>query len=236
MQHPTAQPDIHQQGIVTGTIPMKLPRVFGNRPGNGRSIQALPLLAIAAALATVNIAPARGWPIGAAPRTAAGLRATAFASHLDHPRWLLVLPNGDVLVAESNAPPKPKGRWSLRQWARGFMMRRAGAGVPSANHITLLRDTDGDGVAEFQSVLLAGLESPFGMALVGDRLFVANADALLSFPYKAGDSEISAEGTRVLDLPGGPINHHWTKNLLPSADGRRLYVSVGSNSIERVPG
>jgi len=181
-------------------------------------------------LPTVNIAPARGWPIGAAPHAAAGLHATAFAAGLDHPRWLLVLPNGDVLVAETNSPPKPKGRGSIRQWAMGIMMKRAGAGVPSANRITLLRDSDGDGVAEFRSVFLAGLESPFGMALIADRFFVANADAVMGFPYKTGDTAITAPGTKLLDLPGGPINHHWTKNLLPSADGRRLYVSVGSNS------
>lgn len=109
-------------------------------------------------------------------------------------------------------------------------MKRAGAGVPSANRITLLRDADGDGVAEVRSVLLDGLSSPFGMALVGGRLFVANADAVLVFPYRTGDTAITAPGTKLVDLPSGPINHHWTKNLLASADGRRLYVSVGSNS------
>jgi glucose/arabinose dehydrogenase len=153
-----------------------------------------------------------------------------FASGLDHPRWMLVLPNGDVLVAETNAPPKPAGAQGFKDWVTGLFMKRAGAAVPSANRITLLRDTDGDGVADVRSVLLAGLNSPFGMALVGDRLFVANADAVLGFPYRTGDTVITAPGTKLLDLPGGPINHHWTKNLLPSADGSRLYVSVGSNS------
>lgn len=181
-------------------------------------------------LPTVNVAPARGWPAGTTPLAAAGTRVAAFAGGLDHPRWLYVLPNGDVLVAESNAPPKPAGATGLKDWIAGLVMKRAGAGVPSANRISLLRDADGDGVAEVRTVLLSGLNSPFGMALVGDRLFVANADAVLAFPYKTGDTTIAAPGTKLVDLPGGPINHHWTKNLLASADGRTLYVSVGSNS------
>lgn len=181
-------------------------------------------------LPTVNIAPARGWPSGTVPLAAAGTRVAAFATGLDHPRWLYVLPNGDVLVAETNAPPKPAGSTGLKDWLAGLIMKRAGAGVPSANRITLLRDADGDGVAELRSDLLGGLNSPFGMALVGDRLFVANADAVLAFPYRSGDTTITAPGTKLVDLPGGPINHHWTKNLLASADGRKLYVSVGSNS------
>jgi glucose/arabinose dehydrogenase len=181
-------------------------------------------------LPTVNIAPARGWPAGATPQAAAGTRVVAFASGLVHPRWLLVLPNGDVLVAESNAPPKGEASGGLKAWLMGLVMKRAGAGVPSANRITLLRDADGDGVAELRSELLSGLNSPFGMALIGSRLFVANADAVLSFPYTPGDTVIAAPGTLLVALPGGPINHHWTKNLLASADGQKLYVSVGSNS------
>jgi len=182
-----------------------------------------------ALIPTVNIAPARGWPAGAMPHPAPGLRVQAFARDLDHPRWLLVLPNGDVLVAETNAPPKaaPPG---IKAWVTGLVMKRAGAAVPSANRITLLRDTDGDGVADLRSVLLSGLNSPFGMALVGERLFVANADAVLAFPYRRGDTTLSTAGTKLLDLPGGPINHHWTKSLLASPDGQRLYVGVGSNS------
>jgi glucose/arabinose dehydrogenase len=178
----------------------------------------------------VNVAPALGWPDGAAPLAAAGTRVAALARDLDHPRWLLVLPNGDVLVAETNAPPKTEGSAGFKAWVVGLVMKRAGAGVPSANRITLLRDADGDGVAEVRSVLLDGLNSPFGMALVGGRLFVANADAVLVFPYRTGDTAITASGTKLVDLPGGPINHHRTKNLLASADGRKLYVSVGSNS------
>lgn len=181
-------------------------------------------------LPTVNIAPAKGWPAGVAPQAAAGLQVAAFATGLDHPRWLLVLPNGDVLVAETNAPAKPEAPFSLKGWAMGLVMKRAGAAVPSANRISLLRDADGDGVAEHRSVLLGGLNSPFGMALIGERLFVANADAVLSFPYRAGDTAITAPGAQLLALPGGPINHHWTKGLLASADGNKLYVSVGSNS------
>ena len=181
-------------------------------------------------LPTVNIAPATGWPPDAVPQAAAGLQVVAFARGLDHPRWLMVLPNGDVLVAESNAPAKPEGRKSLRDQVMALVMKRAGAGTPSADRISLLRDADGDGVAETRSILLSGLHSPFGMALIGERLFVANADAVLGFPYRRGDTVISAPGTKLLDLPGGPVNHHWTKNLLASSDGRRLYVSVGSNS------
>ena len=181
-------------------------------------------------LPTVHIAPAKGWSGGATPQAAAGTRVAAFAGGLDHPRWLLVLPNGDVLVAETNAPAKADGANSIKGWVMGLVKKRAGAGVPSANRITLLRDADGDGVAEVRSVLLAGLNSPFGMALIGDRLYVATADAVLSFPYQAGQTVISAPATKLVDLPGGPINHHWTKNLLASADGSKLYVSVGSNS------
>ena len=178
---------------------------------------------------TVNIAPAKGWPAGAAPVPAAGLRVSAFASGLDHPRWLLVLPNGDVLVAESNAPPKPAGSTGVKDWIAGQVMKRAGATVPSANRITLLRDANNDGVAETRSVLLRDLRSPFGMALIGDRLYVANADAVVSYPYRTGDTTITAPATELVKLPAG-VNHHWTKNLLASPGGNTLFVAVGSNS------
>ena len=181
-------------------------------------------------LPTVNIAPAKGWPRGATPHAAPGLQVVAFAAGLDHPRWLLVLPNGDVLVAETNAPPKPEDAKGIKGWVMGLVMQRAGAKTPSANRITLLRDSDGDGVADLRSVLLEGLNSPFGMALVGDGLYVANSDAVLRFPYAAGDMRIAAPGLRVVPLPAGPINHHWTKNLIANADGSKLYVTVGSNS------
>ena len=179
---------------------------------------------------TVNIAPAVGWPAGATPQAAPGTREVAFASGLDHPRWLYVLPNGDVLVAESNAPPKAEADKGIKAWVAGLVMKRAGAAVPSANRITLLRDTDGDGIADLRTVLLAALNSPFGMALAGNHLYVANADAVLRFPYATGETRITAPGTRLVELPGGPINHHWTKNLIASPDAARLYVSVGSNS------
>ena len=181
---------------------------------------------------TVNIAPAKGWPAGMTPAAAAGLKVAAFATGLDHPRWLYVLPNGDVLVAETNRPPVPQGSngGGLKKWIMKRVMARAGAAVPSANRITLLRDVDGDGSAETRSVFLQELNSPFGMALVDNDLFVANADAIVRFPYVAGaDSVDSRAGVKVVDLPAG-INHHWTKNLLASRDGTRLYATVGSNS------
>jgi glucose/arabinose dehydrogenase len=181
-------------------------------------------------LPTVKIARATGWPAGATPAAAPGLAVNAFATGLDHPRWLFVLPNGDVLVAETNAPPKPEGRTGIKAWIMQLMKKRAGAGTPSANRITLLRDADGDGIAETRSVLLQGLNSPFGMALVGPDLYVANTDALMRFAYRAGETQITAPGVKVADLPAGPINHHWTKNVIASLDGKRLYVTVGSNS------
>ena len=179
---------------------------------------------------TVNIAPAKGWPAGAMPQPAPGTRVTLFAKGLDHPRWLLVLPNGDVLVAETNAPPKPDDRKGVKGWMMGMMMSWAGAAVPSANRITLLRDTDGDGVADQRWALLEGLRSPFGMALVGEQLYVANSDAVMRFPYATGTTRIQAPGATLVALPAGPINHHWTKNLIASPDGSKLYVTVGSNS------
>ena len=179
---------------------------------------------------TVHIAPAKGWPVGTQPVAAAGLSVAPLATGLDHPRWVYVLPNGDVLVAESNAPPKPKDGKGIKGAVMGFVMKRAGATVPSANRITLLRDADGDGVAELRTTFLQGLNSPFGMALIGDNFYVANSDAVVRFPYVSGQSQISAAPTKVFDLPGGPINHHWTKNIIASADGKKLYATVGSNS------
>ncbi|RJF88534.1 sorbosone dehydrogenase family protein [Oleomonas cavernae] len=176
---------------------------------------------------TVKVATAVGWPEGAKPVAAAGLTVKAFASGLAHPRWLYVLPNGDVLVAESNSPGDDSG--GIMGWIQDMVMAEAGAGVPSADRITLLRDGDGDGTAELATVFLEGLHSPFGMALVGQDLYVANADALVRFPYKGGETAITTPATKVIDLPAG-INHHWTKNVVASADGKHLYVSVGSNS------
>ena len=179
---------------------------------------------------TVNIAPAVGWPAGAMPVPMAGLRVTALATGLEHPRWLHVLPNGDVLVAETNTPPKPDAHGSIKGWITQKVMKKAGAGAPSAHRITLLRDTDGDGVAETRSVFLQDLHSPFGMALVGNDFYVANTDAVLRYRYTPGQTRITTAPTKVLDLPAGPINHHWTKSLIASPDGKKLYATVGSNS------
>lgn len=181
-------------------------------------------------LPTVNTAPVKGWSEGQKPIASAGLAVNAFAADLDHPRWLYVLPNGDVLVAETDAPPKPDDAKGLKGWLMKRIMKHAGSGLPSANRITLLRDTDGVGVAGTKTVFIDGLNSPFGMALVGNMLYVANTDSIQRFPYRDGETRISARGEKVVDLPGGTINHHWTKNILASADGAHLYVTVGSNS------
>ncbi|WP_311886244.1 MULTISPECIES: sorbosone dehydrogenase family protein [unclassified Pseudomonas] len=179
---------------------------------------------------TVNIAPAIGWPAGGKPTAAAGTQVAAFAEGLDHPRWLYVLPNGDVLVAETNAPPKPDDSSGIRGWVMKKVMGKAGAGVPSPNRITLLRDADHDGVAETRTVFLQNLNSPFGMTLVGNDLYVADTDRLLRFNYEPGATEIKSQPIKVVDLPGGTLNHHWTKNVIASKDGSKLYVTVGSNS------
>jgi len=179
---------------------------------------------------TVNIAHAAGWPPGRAPTAAPGLTVSAYAASLDHPRWLHVLPNGDVLVAETNTPQYPDGPGGLKAWIAGRVMKAAGSGSASADRITLLRGVGANGLAQQRSVLLRGLRSPFGMALVGSFLYVANADAVVRYPYTPGDTEITAPAVKILDLPGGPINHHWTKDLIASRDGTRLYVTVGSNS------
>lgn len=179
---------------------------------------------------TINIARAVGWPAAGKPVTANGLTVNAFAGGLDHPRWLYVLPNGDVLVAETNAPARPEDGKGIKGWVMKWVLNKVGAGVPSANRITLLRDADGDGMAETRTVFVEGLNSPFGMALLGNDFYVANTDALVRFRYTQGETRIAGPGTKVLDLPAGPINHHWTKNLLASPDGTRLYVTVGSNS------
>jgi glucose/arabinose dehydrogenase len=180
---------------------------------------------------TLNIAKARGWKDGLTPRGAKGTAVAAFAAGLDHPRWLYVLPNGDVLVAEAQAPPKPDDAKGLSGRIHKLVMERAGSGAkPSANRITLLRDTRGDGTATERHVFLQGLNSPIGMALVGDILYIAETDAVVRVPYRSGETEIQAVPERVAALPAGTINHHWTKSLVASADGRKLFVGVGSNS------
>ncbi|HVZ44337.1 MAG TPA: sorbosone dehydrogenase family protein [Ramlibacter sp.] len=182
----------------------------------------------------VHIAPAEGWPKGAMPTPPAGFRVTALATGLEHPRCVYALPNGDVLVAESNRPPpldgqKDKMAQGVRGRAMGIIQKRAGAGVPSPNRIILLRDTNGDGVADTRTVFMSGLFSPFGMALVGDTLYIADADAIVKVPYQTGQTSITAKPVKVTDLPAG-ANHHWTKNILASPDGSKLYATVGSNS------
>ena len=181
-------------------------------------------------LPTVNIAPAIGWASGETPVAAAGLTVTAYAAGLDHPRWLYVLPNGDVLVAETNAPPKPADGKGIRGFVMKKVMARAGAGTPSANRITLLRGLDADGRARTRSAFLEKLSSPFGMALVGHEFYVANSDAVVRFPYTDGATKIDAPPAMVAALPAGPINHHWTKNIVAGGDGSTLYATVGSNS------
>ena len=179
---------------------------------------------------TVNVAKAIGWPTGGKPIAADGMAVNAFASGLDHPRTVYVLPNGDVLVAETNAPSRPDEEKGIKGWITKLVMGRAGADTTSANRITLLRDANGDGIAETRSVFLEGLNSPFGMALVGDDFYVANSDAIMKFPYHSGDLKITAAGIKLADLPGGSLNHHWTKDLAASGDGSKLYATVGSNS------
>jgi glucose/arabinose dehydrogenase len=179
---------------------------------------------------TLKVAPAKGWTEGAKPAAAEGLAVTAFAQGLEHPRSLLVLPNGDVLVAETNAPERPDEGKGIKGMVFRYAQKRAGAAVPSANRIALLRDADGDGVAEMRKVFISNLNSPFGMALIGNTLYVANTDAVMRFAYNEGDTEITSAGQKVADLPAGTLNHHWTKTLVASEDGTKLYVSVGSNS------
>ncbi len=179
---------------------------------------------------TVNIAPAQGWAAGEKPIAAPGTRVQAYARGLDHPRWIHVLPNGDVLVAETNAPDRPDDATGVRGWVMKLVMKWAGAAPQSANRITLLRDADGDGVAEMQTVFISNLNSPFGMALVGNMLYVANTDGVVRFPYTTGATQIQAPPQTVAGLPGGTRNHHWTKNLIASPDGSMLYATVGSNS------
>ena len=173
---------------------------------------------------TVGIAMVVGWPEGVMPTPAAGLAVNEFARGLDHPRWLYELPNGDVLVAETNSPPRPINGFT--DWVQAKILDYAGAGVPSANRITLLRDTNGDGKADLRTPLLTGLNSPFGMALVGERLYIGDHDALVSVPFKLGETRITAKPEKVVALPGG--GNHWAKNIIASPDGQTLYIGVGS--------
>jgi glucose/arabinose dehydrogenase len=178
----------------------------------------------------VNIAPVQERPAHFLPTAPPGFSVTEFASGLAHPRWLYTLPNGDVLVAESDAPKEHDEGSGIFGWIRRQVMKRAGAGVPSPDCIVLLRDANGSGVAQMQTVFLRGLHSPFGMVLIGNQLYVADTDALLRFDYVPDATSIASAGVKVADLPAGPINHHWTKNILADRAGKHLYITVGSNS------
>ncbi len=177
---------------------------------------------------TVNAPDVVGWPAGKTPTAPEGFRVTRFAEGLAHPRWVYELPNGDVLVSE--AATVPSGDESLVMDIFRWLRRNDGSGGPSANRITLLRDKDGDGVAELRTRFLEHLNQPFGMALLGNSLYVANTDSVLRFPYRTGDTRITARGEKILDLPAGGYNNHWTRNIVASPDGRKLYVTVGSGS------
>ena len=179
---------------------------------------------------TVKVAPAKGWPEGVTPKAAEGTRVAAFATGLQHPRWVYVLPNGDVLVAETAAPERPEEGKGLKAKVMASYMKKAGSAVKSANRITLLRDADGDGVPELKQIFLENLNSPFGMVLVGNDFYVANTDAVVRFPYQTGQTSITAKGEKLVDLPAGARNHHWTKSLTANRDGTKLYATVGSNS------
>jgi glucose/arabinose dehydrogenase len=177
---------------------------------------------------TVSIAKAVGWDENTMPTVPAGFNINAFAKGLDHPRWLYTLPNGDVLVAETNGPANPDAGFSIRGWFAQKLMKKAGAGVKSPDRITLLRDADKDGVAELKTVFAENLTSPFGMVLVDNTLYIANADALVKYDYVPDMTRVNGPFTKVIDLPAG-INHHWTKNVIAAKNGK-LLVSVGSNS------
>jgi glucose/arabinose dehydrogenase len=179
---------------------------------------------------TVNVAPAVGWPSGGKPVPASGMAVTAYASGLEHPRWLYMLPNGDILVAETNKPStEEKEKHRIKAAVMGMEMKKAGAGVESPNRITLLRGLGANGAAATKTVFMEGLNSPFGMALVGNDLYIADADAIVKVPYKTGDTRITAKPVKFADLPAG-LNHHWTKNIIASKDGKFIYATVGSNS------
>jgi glucose/arabinose dehydrogenase len=206
----------------TATFAQEYPKGFGPNPSLDAPHKSL--------LPTVNIAPARPWQQGQKPSSPAGFAVTAFSTGLDHPRWVTTLPNGDVLVAESNAPEPHDSNAGLKGMVMKKVQKRAGAAVPSPDRIILLRDADGDGVAETRTVFIDKLHSPFGMVLIGDQLYVANTDSIMRFKYQTGETQITTPGEKFIDLPAGPINHHWTKNIIASPDGKKLYVTVGSNS------
>lgn len=179
---------------------------------------------------TMNVAPAKPWSQNEMPTVASGLKVSAYARGLNHPRWLYVLPNDDVLVAENNAPTKQDSGGGIKDAVKKKLQEKAGAATPSADRIVLLRGINQDGTAKIRTVFLQGLHSPFGMALVGNNFYVANTDAIVQFPYRASVMEVNDGATKIIDLPAGSLNHHWTKNIIASRDGSKLYVTVGSNS------
>ena len=205
------RPDVAQLPLAAVTGPS--PQITASRP------QIFP---------TIKVAEVDRWQAGEAPIAAPGLIVERFAEGLDHPRNLYTLPNGDVLVAETNSPPrKTEG---IEGFVMKWLMGKAGAGVPSANRITLLRDANGDGKAELKTPFLTGLNSPFGMVLIGEKLYVANTNGLMVFPYTEGDTKITAKGKELTKFNARAPNNHWTRNLAASPDGKKIYISVGSNS------
>ena len=176
----------------------------------------------------MKVMPARGWNEGELPLVPAGLRVQAVAAGFEHPRIVYALPNGDILVVEANGPKAPVYR--PKDFIQGKIKGLAGSGAKGGNRITLLRDQNGDGVADVRSVLIDNLNSPYGIVLVGNDLYVANTDAIVRYPYAEGQTQITAAGVTLTDLPAQLPDHHWTKALAVSPDGSKLYVGVGSNS------
>jgi len=207
----------------------------GDEPDPGSEIGADPKLPEQSQylIPPMHVAKVVGWKDGERPKVADGFKIQALASGLKHPRSVYTLPNGDILAVESVAPPEASAKRPkdlIMGFVQSFATGGGGGGNEGSNRITLLRDADGDGVAEVHDVLLDHLNSPFGVVLVGNDLYVANTDAIVRYPYKPGETKITDPGTVLTELPGGPIDHHWTKSLTASEDGSLLYVGVGSNS------
>ena len=178
-------------------------------------------------LTPMHVARNVGWN-GKTPTAAPGLSVQAFAKNLRNPRMVYTLPNGDVLVVESGGPKEPVNR--PKEFVMNWIEQKAHSSVTPGNRILLLRDTNGDGVADQTFIFIDRLHSPFGVVLVGNDLYVANTDAVMHYTYQTGQTQITAPGNQLTELPGGPIDHHWTKSLTASPDGTKLYAGVGSNS------
>lgn len=216
---------LYAAGVMAATIPVEAaeqPPGYGANPSLPAPSSSL--------IPTVKVARVKGWAPGQAPQPADGLSVTAFAEGLDHPRWIYTLPNGDVLVAETNAPERPNDARGIKGWFMKVFMKKAGAGVKSPDRITLLRGLTATGAAAERHVFVEGLHSPFGMALIANAFYIANTDAIVRYDYHDGDTKLSGAPSKIADLPAGDINHHWTKNIIASADGSKLYATVGSNS------